>query len=144
MDTENVRKSPYHGAWVIVLLQVGVPAAVFALLYAAMNSKTVGRGGEEAYVTAVFFSGLVGVLFEAMLLISGVFSDSFEAVKTRVKDFASDVGISVRMAFSCYAESMKSDGVVFLIYFSLAAATCGWLIYGAKICVAFLSANGGI
>lgn len=48
MDTENVRKSPYHGAWVIVLLQVGVPAAVFALLYAAMNSKTVGRSGENA------------------------------------------------------------------------------------------------
>lgn len=128
--------------WVVVLLLLSVPAAIFAVVYAICCSKIVGRA-DEAYGAAVFFSGLIGVLFDAMLLITGVFSDGFAALKNRWKDFFSDLGIDLKLAVSGYIESLKSDGVVFFVYFAIVAATCVWLAYGTELCVEFVRANGG-
>ncbi len=143
MEVEETRKSPYHGMWVIASLLVAVPAAIFGIIFTVCNSEVIGRGGEEALSTAAFFSGLIGVLFDLMLLISGVFAPSFQVTKTRLKDFFADLSIGPKLAFKFYFSSMATDGVVFLIYLTELLATAGWFAYGTKIAYDFVMSKGG-
>lgn len=58
----------------------------------------------------------------------GVFTEDFQAVKKRLKEFLANVVVSARLAFSCYWDDVKTLGLCFWIDFAVIALNAGIFI----------------
>ena len=125
MDGVNSKKTPYQGIWAFILMMVLPSACITALLYFVIAKWQPQFGRELNWATAKALGCGSGILFHFSCWIMGVFTEDFEAVKKRVKEFFANIVVSARLAFSCYRDDLKTLGVCFWIDFAVIALNAG-------------------
>lgn len=113
------KKSPYQGLWAFILFMI-LPSVVMTLIAYAAISRYQGHYGKEFNVAMakVFGFGL-GILFHISCIMVGAFTEDFIAVKTRLKEFVSNLSVSPGFALKWYWEDVKTLGLAFWIDLAL-------------------------
>ena len=121
----KTKKSPYQGLWIFLPMMVLPSVVITALLYFVI-AKWQGRFGFEMnWATAKIFGCGCGMMFHFSCYLMGVFSEDYMAVKLRLKEFRENIVVSVKLAFSCYWEDVKSLGLAFWIDMAVVALNAG-------------------
>ncbi len=121
----NSQKSPYRGVIPTAII-LCLPSILLIWLFHAVLTKYQPHFSAELNLAAVKFFGCgVGVLFHLSCLIAGAFKESFQVVKERIKEFFSNLSVSTSLAFKWYFDDLKTEGVVFWIYFAIVATNFG-------------------
>lgn len=129
MEYTGKNKSPYYGVWQTCLLLIIVPIALFAGIYFIFEkyqnySKIINCYG------AMGIGFGVGSLFHISCIIAGLFKGLFSIVINRIAEFFSNLSISFKFAFKLYIEDLKTNGMVFWIYFVIVLLFIAFSIYG--------------
>ena len=113
------KKSPYQGLWAFILFML-LPSIIMTLIAYGALSKWQGRFGEELNFASAKTIGFgLGILFQISCIMVGAFTEDFNAVKTRLKEFFSNLSASPRTAFKWYWEDVKTLGLAFYIDIAL-------------------------
>ncbi len=115
MEYQGKEKGPYYGVWQTSLLLISIPIIFYFILYYFI-AKFQGSS-ELAKYTAMGFGFGIGSLFNISCAIAGLFKGTFKVVKKRIRDLFSNFRVSIKFAFKYYWEDIKSEGIVFWIYF---------------------------
>lgn len=122
------KKTPYQGLWVFLPLMVLPSICITVLLYLAISKWQPQFGVELNLATAKAIGCGSGILFHFSCWLMGVFTEDFQAVKKRLKEFLANVVVSARLAFSCYWDDVKTLGLCFWIDFAVIALNAGIFI----------------
>ncbi len=129
MEYEGKTKSPYKGVFGSALLLAIVPVILYFLVF-----LVVSKFKNQAKEITVNFSLMIGVgsglLFQLTCILSGLIKGTFKVVVNRVKNFFSNLSINFKFAIKYYWEDIKSEGVVFWIYFLIVGSTFGLALVG--------------
>ena len=71
-----------------------------------------------------------GFLFQMGCVIAGLFKGTFKVVVARVKEFFSNLSVNFKFAIKYYWENIKSEGIVFWIYFLIIGSTFAVTLIG--------------
>ncbi len=113
------KKSPYHGLWAFVLFMM-LPSVVMTLIAYSAISRWQSQFTNEFNLAMAKVIGFgLGILFHISCIIVGAFKEDFYAVKTRLKEFFSNLRISPKTAFRWYWEDVKTLGLAFYIDLAL-------------------------
>ncbi len=117
----DLKKSPYHGILFGCFYLIVVPAAIFIVLYLAINISWSQQqySGEINLATAKAFGCGCGSVFHLSCIIVGQLRESFHTVVERVKEFFINLFVSPALAVKCYWMDLKDGGVVFWIYLAV-------------------------
>lgn len=115
MEYQAKEKGPYYGVWQTCLLLIVIPIALYFILYNLIGKFQ--EFNELAKYTAMGFGFGIGSLFHISCAIAGLFKGTFKVVKNRIGDLFSNLKVSAKFAFKYYWEDVKSEGIVFWIYF---------------------------
>lgn len=137
MHNEYKRQSPYRGMWVMLPILILVPLGLFMIVNAVLKEYSSYPDAFDL-ATAKAMGCFFGFLFHMICVISGVLTDGWEAVKYRMGEFVENLIIGVGYAFRSYLESMRDDGVVFIIYSSVIIANFAVLADGVSDVLALL------
>lgn len=117
----NKKKGPYQGILIVIALMLGVPFVVNKLFMAVLvKPNATIKAIALATASANVFSGLIGVLFCAMLIADGLLVESFLVVIDRLKEFFEAL-IYENVVHACkwYWLHFKDKGAAFWIYLAL-------------------------
>ncbi len=122
-------KSPYDGVPVICAAMLLPPVCLYAVLRLLFRSwMHYSLAIQKAECLAFAFG--IGFIVTMLFVISGGLKKPFKVMVSRLKDFFGDIGISAKLAFSCYWDAVKTDGVVFWIYMALIVLNLGLCLKG--------------
>ncbi len=130
MDSKS--KSPYHGIFFHLLVMVLPSILLVWLFYEVIMNYQGIFGLEFNWASSKILGCGVGMLFHLVVLIQGGFKKSFMAVVNRLKEFFSFITISPSLAFKLYWEDIKTNGVVFWIYFIIISSNL-WVFISSLI-----------
>ena len=119
------KKSPYHGMWAFAISMFLPSVVITAILYGAFVLYQPQFRQEMNWAAAKIFGCGCGILFHLGCWIAGVFAEDYKAVKERLKEFCENIIVSVRLAFCCYWEDVKTLGVAFWIDVAMIALNAG-------------------
>lgn len=129
MEYEGKEVSPYKGVIGSCLLLIVFPIIIYAMFYAVIgNLQKLGPVQTNNAALGLGFG--VGVLFHISCIIAGLFKGTFKVVINRVKTFFENLSLSRKLAFRCYWQDIKSEGIVFWIYFTIITANALVSAYG--------------
>ena len=133
MEYEGKNTRPYKGVIGSSLILIAVPAFLFLFLFMVIDkySKTPT---DVNINSAIMFGGGAGLLFQLSTALCGLFKGTFKVVVNRVKTFFSNLTVNFKFAITYYWEDIKSEGVVFWIYFLIISSTFGFTLYGVTNC----------
>lgn len=134
---DNKKYSPYHGCWVVFLLLIGVPLALYAVVAAAISFYQP-QFARINPASARCIGCLLGSVYHMSCIISGLLRDPWRALCYRVKEFFENLPCGLPFAFRCYWEDMKSDGVLFIPYTAIIGACLYFAIEGAVTALSYL------
>ena len=129
MEYVGKNKSPYYGVFLSSLLLIIVPILSFLLFFSIMN-RYPDLNDQEVIYTSLFFGCGVAWIFQCSCVLAGLLKGTFKVVIDRLKEFFGNLSISIKFAFKYYWENIKSEGVVFWIYFIIINSTLALAIYG--------------
>ena len=116
MEHEGKNQRPYKGVLLSSLILIGVPALLFLIVF-----LVVKKYGHMAKDITLYFSMMIGIgcglLFQVSCVLCGLLKGTFKVVVNRVKNFFSNLSVNFKFAFKYYIEDIKTDGVVFWIFF---------------------------
>lgn len=108
-------KSPYYGLWIFLPIMV-LPSIVITWVLYLVIMKWQARFGQELnWASAKIFGCGCGVAFHIICWLTGVFEEDVQAVKKRLKEFSENIVVSMKLAFSCYWEDVKTLGLALWI-----------------------------
>ena len=122
MDENEKEKSPYHGAWLLSLILIGVPLILYLVFVPVFRTQGLVYP-ELVTLSSRVLAGGVGVLLHLGFIMVGVFRDSFAVVRARLAEFFDNLKIGVGFAFKDYWYNIKVGGIAFLIYFVIMVVT---------------------
>ena len=109
MEYYGKNKKPYRGIWIAFVTMFLVPVAFFALFYFAIMSK-ITVNNQYAFYISLSFSGLVGFIYGVICILSGLISDLFSAMVTRVRETLTYFGLFSKDGFKYYIHEFINDG----------------------------------
>ena len=134
---DNKRYSPYHGCWVVFLLLIGVPLALYAVINTAISFYQP-QFARLNPASSRAIGCLLGSVYHLSCIVAGLLRDPWRALCYRVKEFFENLPCGLPFAFRCYWEDMKNDGALFVPYAAIMIA-CLWLaIDGAVTALSLL------
>ncbi len=113
------KKTPYQGLWAFILYMT-LPSLACTLVsyYAFMEYQ--GQFSQELNLASAKIIGCgIGAVFHLSCWIMGAFTEDFGAVKYRLKEFLSNVSVSLGSAFKWYIDDVKTYGLAFWIDLSI-------------------------
>ena len=129
MEHEGKTRSPYKGVFGSSLILTVVPILLFLFVLAVVKKFT-----NQPLSMDVNFSLMVGLgcgfLFQLTCVLSGLMKGTFKVVINRVKNFFSNLTINFKFALKYYWDDIKSEGVVFWIYFLILGTTFTFTLIG--------------
>ena len=135
MEHEGKKKNPYKGIYIGFIFVILVPIVFYFLFYAVLNR--VGNTPIMAVYMSLTFAGLIGVLFDAICIISGLITDLFVNFFRRIKNTLTYFRPFEKGSYSFYfRQFIEGGGPLLWIFLLLFAATAVMAIFGA---VNFLS-----
>lgn len=134
---DNHQYSPYHGCWVVLLILIGVPLALYMVIEAAITfyQPQFARINPSS---ARCIGCLLGSVFHMSCVVCGLLRDPWRAVCYRVKEFFENLSCGLGFALECYWEDMKHDGVLFIIYASIIGVCLYFAIEGGITALSYL------
>lgn len=121
-------KSPYHGVIVKIIFLIIFPIVCFLIFFPIVSNFQKYNKTINWYTTLFLASGL-GALFHLGCIISGAFKGSFATVINRIKNFFTDFPLSPKLAVRCYVDDLKTEGMLFWIYFIIIGSNLALAIY---------------
>ncbi len=111
----NPNRSPYHGR-VAIIIAMSLPVLLLVLMFYGVLSLWQPYNGEALNWTIgkLFGCGL-GALFHGTCWLAGSFAADTRVVKNRLKEFFSDLGVSLKVALEWYREDVKNNGLAYWI-----------------------------
>lgn len=119
------KKTPYQGLWVFLPMMILPSVVITWLLFFVIDKWQPQFGDQLNWATAKVFGCGCGVLFHFSCWLMGVFEEDCQAVKKRLKEFSENIVVSVKLAFSCYWEDVKTLGLAFWIDFAVIGLNAG-------------------
>ena len=116
---EHKRKSPYHGIVLTSFFMIAVPVGLYFLMRAILFKNQVEISAELNEASAKTIGLGVGFLFHMSLIIAGILEESFRVVIRRVIGFFDDLKFSFKIAWGCYVDDIRENGVAFWILFAI-------------------------
>ena len=107
------KKTPYKGHVVAYIAMLFVPLVFTSIFYIAIMDFQPQYTQELNWASAKTAGCGIGVLYHFSCWITGAFSDDFQIVKNRLKEFFSDFSVSPKLAFTWYWEDIKTNGVAY-------------------------------
>lgn len=130
MEFEGKEKRVYHGIWIPFLLIILVPTICYIGFYLCF-SRFTDHSQDIVIKMSLGFSGLIGVLFCLICLISGFIHDLFVAMINRIRDVFEYFKPFSKEANRWYFEQFKQDGgIIIWIFFLLLFSFLAISIYG--------------
>lgn len=129
MEYQGKEKSPYYGVVQSSILLAFAPIFSYFLFYLILY-KFFPRGDLEMRYACVALGGLIASLFQLSCALAGLFKGIFKVVVNRVKELLENLSISFKFAMKYYWENVKSEGIVFWIYFNIILLTIISSIWG--------------
>ena len=129
-ENGNKKKSPYSGLWVHILLLVGTPLVLFAIIYYLIMKNHLS-GKELAIYTSLTFAYGLGFVIQISCAFAGAFKGSLKVIFKRIREFFDDLIISFKYAVKSYFDNIKNDGVLFWIYLYIILGTLAIAIFSA-------------
>jgi hypothetical protein len=129
METDQKKKSPYSGLWIILLILIGVPFGLFIFIYCVILERGY-LGKQLALYTSLVFGYGLGFLFQIGCAIAGLFKGTFSVVIKRIREFFDDLIVSTKYAVKSYFRNFIEDGFSFWIYLTVILATFGIFVFG--------------
>lgn len=114
-------KSPYRGMWAVIIALIIFPVFCWFILDAAL-ARCIPHTPEINAATAQAVGFGLGTLFHLSCMVAGTLTEPFLAVKNRIKEFFENLIVSFPFALKYYIYSIKTDGIVFWIYFAIMIA----------------------
>ena len=111
----KTKKTPYDGLWIFLPIMFVPSVVITVLLYFVIHKWQSRFGVDLNWATAKIFGFGSGMLFHCGCWIAGAFKEDFKAVKTRLKEFRENVVVSVKLAFTCYWDDVKTLGLMYWI-----------------------------
>ncbi len=111
----NPKKSPYRGLLIFVPAMVLVPVALTAMFHYVIDRWQPYLSDEMNWASARIFGCGLGICFHIGCILTGAFTEDFEAVKKRLAEFFANITVSARLAFRWYWEDVKKLGLAFWI-----------------------------
>lgn len=115
MEYDGKQKGPYYGVWQVCVILLLVPLIVYLIINDAFNSWT-NLDKKTILITSIFISGICGILFYLIAIISGLFKGTFIVVVRRIYNLFSNAKLSIKEALKIYWDDIKMEGIVFWIY----------------------------
>ena len=109
MEEPGKAKKPYHGIWIPFILILIVPLIAYVVFYNVIKYNFVAEDIIHVYA-ALFFSGLVGSVFDIICILSGFVSDLFVAFAERIKETKEMFGLFTKEGFKYYWHCFFHDG----------------------------------
>ena len=107
---------PYRGFLVTCIVLVGIPLLFFLLIRLWVNAGTpFPLPQNQRFAQGVGFG--LGTVFHLSCIVAGAFTEPFLLLQRRIVDFFENLMVSPSLAFRCYAEDVRDDGVTFTVYF---------------------------
>lgn len=107
---------PYRGFLVTCIVLVGIPLLFFLLIRLWVNAGTpFPLPQNQRFAQGVGFG--LGTVFHLSCIVAGAFTEPFLLLQRRIVDFFENLTVSPSLAFRCYAEDVRDDGVTFTVYF---------------------------
>ena len=129
MEYQGKNKSPYYGVWQSSLLLIAVPIVLFFFFKGIFDLE--GKLTSEQIIhSSLFFGCGVASIFQLSCVLAGLFKGTFVVVVERLKELFGNLPISFRFAMKHYWENVKSEGIVFWIYFDILTITLILCCYG--------------
>ena len=129
MEYQGKNKSPYKGVFGTCLIMTVIPIALYFIVYLIVTKFT-----NQPKQLNVNFSLMIGVgcgfIFQLSCVLAGLLKGTFSVVINRVKEFFSNLTINFKFAIKYYWDDIKSEGVVFWIYFLLMGTTLTFFLIG--------------
>ena len=129
MEHEGKTRSPYKGVLGSSLLLIGVPLLLFIFVFLVVRKFT-----NQPLNMDINFSLMIGVgcgfLLQLSCILSGLMKGTFKVVTNRVKNFFSNLTINFKFAVKYYWDDIKTEGVVFWIYFLILGTTFAFAFIG--------------
>lgn len=129
MEYEGKAKSPYKGLLGSSFLLIAIPVFLFIFIFLIIKKYTKLPNDLKVDFSLMIGFGC-GFLFQMTCILSGLFKGTFKVVVNRVKNFFSNLSINFKFAIKYYWEDIKSEGVVFWIYFLIVGSTLGIALVG--------------
>ena len=129
MEHEGKNIHPYKGVFGRSLILIIVPAFLTFCLFLVIEkySKTPTNVNKDF---AIMIGCGVGFLFQLSTALCGLLKGTFKVVITRIKNFFSNLTINFKFAIKYYWDDIKTEGIVFWIYFLIIGGTFGITLYG--------------
>jgi hypothetical protein len=109
------KKTPYQGLWALILFMLLPSVLMSVIAYYAVSRFQPQFGHDINYATAKVIGFGLGILFHLSCFIVGAFNEDFNAVKTRLKEFATNLTVSFKFALKWYWEDVKTLGLALYI-----------------------------
>ena len=140
MEYEGKEVSPYKGVIGSCILLILFPLVIYGIFYATI-SNLQNLGPVQTNNAALGLGFGVGFIFHISCIIAGLFKGTLKVVINRVKTFFENLSLSKKLAFRCYWDDIKSEGIVFWIYFIIIFANALVSVYGLYSFFAIYFAN---
>ena len=119
------KKTPYQGLWIFIPMMVLPSVALTWIFYLVIARWQPQYSVELNFASAKIFGCGCGMLFHFSCWLMGVFTEDFQAVKKRLKEFFENVVVSLSLAFTCYWEDVKTLGLAYWIDVALVGLNIG-------------------
>lgn len=129
MEYEGKTRSPYKGVLGSSLILISVPVLLFLIVFLIV-SKFSNQSSEVDLNFSLMIGVGCGFLFQLSCIIAGLTKGTFKVVTNRVKNFFSNLTINFKFANKYYWEDIRSEGIVFWIYFLIVGSTFAATLIG--------------
>ena len=129
MEYEGKNKSPYYGVWQSALFLTIAPILMY-FFFKIIFIKYSRMSANQIHYSSLAFGCGVAFLFQFSCVIAGLFKGTLKVVLRRLKEFFSNLTISIKFAYKYYFENIRQEGVVFWIFFVIIGATLFATVFG--------------
>ena len=113
------KKSPYQGLWAFILFMLLPSVVMTAICYFVIMKWQPQFGRDLNYASAKVVGFGLGICFHFSCILVGAFKEDFEAVKTRLKEFSTNLSVSLKFALKWYWDDVKTLGLALYIDLAL-------------------------
>ena len=124
-------QKPYRGFIPTCIALIGVPLLFFLLIRLWVNAGTpFPLPQNQRFAQGVGFG--LGTVFHLSCIVAGAFTEPFLLLQRRIVDFFENLTVSPSLAFRCYAQDIRDDGVTFTVYFLIMLSCFVLAVNGIK------------